>query len=162
VILLQGGLISGLLFERRRRLLAEVQSQRRSAELAHINRFSMAGELSATIAHEINQPLGAMLTNIETAELMIKSPAPDLHEIGEILADVRRDDQRASEVIARLRSLLKKAPFELKDVDLNDLAKEAVRFLSALANAREVDLVSLIAPMPLPSWAIRSSFSRSS
>lgn len=150
VVLLQGGLISGLLFERRWRLLAEVQSRERSAELAHINRFSMAGELTATIAHEISQPLGAMLTNIETAELMVKSTAPDLQEIGEILADIRRDDLRASEVIGRLRSLLKKAPFELKQIDLNDVAEETVRFLSALAIAREVNLVSLVAPMSLP------------
>jgi signal transduction histidine kinase len=150
VILVQGALISGLLFERRRRVHAEVQSRKRSAELAHINRFSTAGELTATIAHELNQPLGAILTNIETAELMVKSPVPDLQEIGEILADIRRDDVRASEVIGRLRSLLKKVPFELKDIDLNDVAQETVRFLSALAIAREVDLTSLIAPTPLP------------
>jgi signal transduction histidine kinase len=150
VILLQGALISGLLYERRRRLHAEVQSRQRSAELAHINRHSMAGELTATIAHEINQPLGAILTNIETAELMVKSPAPDLQEIGEILADIRRDDERASEVIGRLRSLLKKAPFELKQIDLNEVVRETVRFLSALAIAREVDLTSFIAPTPLP------------
>jgi len=62
LILLQGALISGLLFERRRRVHAEVQARTRSAELAHINRFSMAGELTATIAHELNQPLGAILT----------------------------------------------------------------------------------------------------
>jgi signal transduction histidine kinase/ABC-type uncharacterized transport system substrate-binding protein len=150
VILVQGALISGLLFERRRRVHAEVQSRKRSAELAHINRFSTAGELTATIAHELNQPLGAILTNIETAELMVKSPVPDLQEIGEILADIRRDDVRASEVIGRLRSLLKKVPFELKDIDLNDVAKETVRFLSALAIAREVDLISLVAPTALP------------
>jgi signal transduction histidine kinase len=150
VILVQGALISGLLFERRRRIDAEVQSRKRSAELAHFNRFSTAGELTATIAHELNQPLGAILTNIETAELMVKSPAPDLQEIGEILADIRRDDVRASEIIGRLRSLLKKVPFELKDIDLSDVAQETVRFLSALAIAREVDLISLVAPSVLP------------
>ena len=128
VILVQAALISGLLFERRRRLRAEVQARQRSAELAHINRYSMAGELTATIAHEINQPLGAILANIEAAEVMAKSPAPDLHEIREILADIRRDDVRASEVIRRLRGLLKKAPFELKDIDLNNVAEETVQF----------------------------------
>jgi signal transduction histidine kinase len=110
----------------------------------------MAGELTATIAHEMNQPLGAMLTNIETAQLMIKSPSPDLREIGEILADIRRDDQRASEVIGRLRSLLKKAPFELKQIDLNDVVRETMRFLSALAIAREVELTGVISTTPLP------------
>ena len=150
VVLLQGMLISGLLFERRRRLLAEVLARQRSAELAHINRYSMAGELTATIAHELNQPLGAILANTETAELIVKSPTPDLKEIGEILADIRRDDKRASDVISRLRSLLKKAPFELKFIDLNDVARETMGVLSALAVARQVDQVSVIAPMPLP------------
>ncbi len=150
VLLLQSVLISSLLFERRRRFNAELVSRQRSAELAHMNRFSMAGELTATIAHEINQPLGAMLANVETAEMMIKSPVPDLHEIGEILADIRRDDQRASDVIVRLRSLLKKAPFEPRQIDLNDVVRETVRFLSALSIAREVEMISLIAPTPLP------------
>jgi signal transduction histidine kinase len=150
VILLQGAMIYGLVFERRRRLRAEVQSRQRSAELAHMNRYSVAGELTATIAHEINQPLGAILANIETAELMVKSPTPDLREIGEILADIRRDDERASQVIGRLRSLLKKAPFELKHIDLNEVVAATMHFLSAWASAREVDLTSFIAPMPLP------------
>ena len=150
MLLLEGVLISGLLFERRLRRSAEVQARQRSAELAHINRSSMAGELTATIAHELNQPLGAIMANVETAELLVKSPAPDLHEIAEILADIRRDDKRAGEVIGRLRNLLKKAPLELKDIDLNEVARETVRFLSALAVAREVDLISLISQTPLP------------
>jgi signal transduction histidine kinase len=150
VVLLQGVLLFGLLFERRRRRFVEVQARQRSAELAHINRYSMAGELTATIAHELNQPLGSILTNAETAELIVKSRAPDLGELGEILADIRQDDERASEVIGRLRSLLKKAPFEPEHIDLNEVARETVWFLSALAVAREVDLISFISQTPLP------------
>ena len=150
VVLLQGALIFGLLFEHRRRQFAEVQVQQRSAELAHINRYSMAGELTSTIAHELNQPLGAILNYAETAKLIIKSPAPDLDEIGELLGDICRDDIRASEVIDRLRSLLKNAPLELKHIDLNEVARETIRFLSALAVAREVNLSSLISRTPLP------------
>jgi signal transduction histidine kinase len=150
LILVQSALISGLLFERRRRVHFEVQARQRSAELAHVNRVAMVGELTATIAHEINQPLGAILTNVETMELMVKSPAPDLQEIGEILADIRRDDLRASKVIDRLRAQLRKVPAELKDIDLNEVAEETLRFLSALAVAREVELSSLIAPVSLP------------
>jgi signal transduction histidine kinase len=150
LVLLQGAMISGLVFERRRRVRAEIQSRQRSAELAHINRYSVAGELTATIAHEINQPLGAILVNVETAELMARSQTPNLQEIAEILADIRRDDERASEVIGRLRSLLKKAPFELKHIDLNEVVRETLRFLSALAIAREVELTGFIAPTPLP------------
>jgi signal transduction histidine kinase len=150
IILLQGALISVLLIERRRRAFAEVQARQRSAELAHINRYSMAGELTATIAHELNQPLGAILTNTETAEVIVKSAGPNLNEIADILADIRRDDQRASEVIGRLRNLLRKAPFELKHIDFNDVARETLRFLSALAVARKVHLTSLIDQAPLP------------
>ena len=84
------------------------------AELAHVIRFSTAGELTASIAHEINQPLGSILTNAETADAILKSPKPDIAELGEIVKDILRDDRRANEVIRRMRSLLKKAPFELK------------------------------------------------
>ena len=150
VMLAQAVLIYRLLHEQRRRRLAEVQSRQRMSELAHVNRYSMAGELTASITHELNQPLSAILTNVETAELMIKSPAPDLQEVGEILADIRREDVRAGEVIGRLRSLLKKAPLELKNIDLNDVAKDTAQFLSALAVGRQVELISLIAPGPLP------------
>jgi signal transduction histidine kinase len=150
VLLLQGAMITGLLYERRRRHDAEVLSRQRMAELAHVNRYSMAGELTATIAHELNQPLGSILVNTETAELMIKSSDPDLHGVEEILADIRRDNQRASDVILRLRSLLKKAPFELKDIDLNEVARETMAFLSALAIARDVGLTSFIDTAPLP------------
>jgi len=155
IVLVQGSLISILLFERRRRHFAEGQSRQRSAELAHINRYSIAGELTATIAHELNQPLGSILTNTETAELIVKSPASSLEEISEILADIRRDDQRASEIIIRLRSLLKRAPFELKNTDLNEIVDESVKFLSALAIAREVELVAVISAVALPLWGDR-------
>ena len=96
------------------------RSRQRVVELAHVNRFSTAGELSASIAHEINQPLGAILTNTETARLMLQSPSPDLGEIKEIL-DIWRDNRRASEVVRRLRSFVSKAPFQRQEFDLNDL-----------------------------------------
>jgi signal transduction histidine kinase len=150
VMLMQAGLITILLHERRRRQLAEVQSRQRMAELAHVNRFSTAGELTASIAHEINQPLGAILTNAETAKAILKSPSPDIAELNEIVDDILRDDQRASEVIRSMRSLLKKAPFELKSLDLNDVARETVKFLSSLAVGRKVELLSVITLDALP------------
>ena len=150
VILAQAGLISALLREHRRRKFSEVQSRQRMAELAHVNRFSTAGELTASIAHEINQPLGSILTNAETADAILKSPTPDIAELKDIVKDILQDDRRASEVIRRMRSLLTKAPFELKSLDLNDVARETVEFLSALAVARKVELISLITPDALP------------
>src|SRR6267378_1951936 len=150
VILVQAGLIAVLLREHRRRQLAEVQARQRMAELAHVNRFSTAGELTASIAHEINQPLGSILTNAETAQAILKSPNPDIVELNEIVDDIVRDDRRASEVIRRMRSLLTKAPFEVKSLDLNDVGRETVEFLSTLAVARKVELISLITPDALP------------
>src|SRR5258707_6687009 len=138
LVLVQAGLISVLLLEHRRRQLAEVQSRQRMAELARVMRFSTAGELTASIAHEINQPLGSILTNTETAQAILQSPNPDINEVNEIVGDIVRDDRRASEVIRRMRSLLTKAPFELKNLDLNDVARETIEFLSALAVARKV------------------------
>ena len=150
LILLQASLITGLLYQWRRRLYAEVQSRQRMSELAHVNRFSMAGELTASITHELNQPLSAIRTNTEALQFMLKSPTPDLNELKEIASDIRRDDERASEVIHRLRSILRKAPFELTEIDLNDVVRQTLQFLSLSAVARDADLNSSLSPMPLP------------
>jgi signal transduction histidine kinase len=150
VLLIQAGLIIILLHEHRRRQLAEVQSRQRMAELAHVNRFSTAGELTASIAHEINQPLGSILTNAETAQAILKSPSPDIVELNEIVDDILKDDRRASEVIRRMRSLLKRAPFELKNLDLNDVVRETAEFLSSLAIGRKIELLSVITLDALP------------
>ena len=149
VILIQALLISSLLYERRHRRYAEVQSRERMSELARVNRFSTAGELTASIAHEINQPLGAIQSNAEAMELVLSSPSPDIDEIKEIAGDILRDQGRASEVIRRLRSTLRKVPFELVDIDLNDVVRETEEFLSALAAGRQVDVSNSIAPRPL-------------
>jgi len=138
--LVQGGLISGLLHERRRRMVAEVESRQRLAELAHANRYSAVGELTTSIAHELNQPLGSILTNAETAELMLSANTPDINEVRQILADIRRDDQRASEVIRRLRSVLKKTPFEIRDIALNGTVREALGLVKAVADGRRIAL----------------------
>ena len=140
VILVQGVLISGLLHERQRRRLAEVELRQRMAELAHVNRYAAAGELTTSIAHELNQPLGSILTNTETAELILKGGSPNLDELREILADIRRDDLRASEVIRRLRGVLKKTPFEMIELDVNETVREVIGFVSALAHGREIQL----------------------
>lgn len=140
IVLIQGALISILLHERRRRGDAEIESRHRLSELAHVGRQATAGELSSSIAHELNQPLGAILTNAETAELILDSPSPDLTELKEILSDIRRDDQRASEVIHRMRSFLKRTPFEVKDIDLNDIVRQAFDFLAVQASSHNVAL----------------------
>src|SRR5262249_52968014 len=89
VVLIQATMISWLLFERRRRRLAELESRRRIFEVAHLNRAAAAGALSASIAHELNQPLGAILSNAETAELLLRANPLDVAQLKEILTDIR-------------------------------------------------------------------------
>ena len=148
-VFLQSILIVTLLYEHRRRRRAEVEARQRMAELAHMNRQATAGQLSASIAHELNQPLGAILNNVEAAALMIKSPSLNLEEIETILDDIRRDDNRASEVIKRLRRLLTRGAFDPQDVDLNEVVREVLQIVSAQAAARDVRLDSKLAPQRL-------------
>jgi signal transduction histidine kinase len=149
VVLLQTALIVGLLSEHRRRTVAEVESRQRMGELAHLNRQATAGELSASIAHELNQPLGAILSNTETVELMLDSPAPNIEEIKAIVADIKRADQRASDVIQRLRRLLTKARFEARNIDLNEIVSEVMSILAAQAAAQNVTISTVLSPDPL-------------
>ncbi|OSJ19612.1 hypothetical protein BST63_01975 [Bradyrhizobium canariense] len=126
----------------RRARAAELQISKRTAELAHLNRFNLAGELTATIAHELNQPLAAILTNSETAIALLDSSPPNVEELSEILNDIRRDDERASEVLKRVRRFLKKAPFARKDENVNQIVQDTVGLLSRLAASRETDLAT--------------------
>ena len=140
VILLQAALILLLLLEYRRRRKAEVESRQRMAELAHMNRQATAGHLSASIAHELNQPLGAILNNAEAVALIINSPSPSLEEIKTIVDDIKRDDQRAAEVIKRLRRLVTKGAFDPQEVDVNEAVREVLQIASAQAAALDVTL----------------------
>ena len=149
LILLQAAMISGLLYERRRRRAAEGETRRRTAELAHMNRHATAGELSASIAHELNQPLGAILNNTEAAIAMLGAPAPDLAEIRAILHDIKRDDDRASQIIGRLRRLLKRTELETHDVELNEVVREVFQLIAAEAASRGVTLTQRLAAEPL-------------
>jgi signal transduction histidine kinase len=149
VMLLQAGLITLLIHEHQRRRVAEVQTRERMAELAHVNRYTTAGELSASIAHELNQPLTAIKMNAGAAELMLNSASPDLNEIKDVLADIRKDDERAAEVLRRLRGLLKKTVFEPEDIDLNEAVREVFAFLSPISRVRGVTISCVSTPQSL-------------
>jgi signal transduction histidine kinase len=145
-MVLQMVLIVSLLYERRRRKEAEIEAHQRLSELARMNRLSAVGELSASIAHELLQPLTGILANTETAQLVAASGKPDVSELREILTDIKRDQGRASEVIKRLRRLLAKAPIESQEIDLNELVREVLGLLSGQANARQATLHMNLAP----------------
>jgi signal transduction histidine kinase len=149
-MLFQAGLITVLLRERHLRQIAELQSRQRMVELAHVNRISAAGELGAMVAHEINQPLGAILANAEAAQVLLSSPAPDITQLREIVGEIVQNDDRATAVIKRMRSLLRKVPFEPGRFDLNDLVRETLEFVTTLSRSGKFELRSDLSLDPLP------------
>jgi len=140
VFLLQAALIGGLLFERRGRLLAEQAVQKQRFELAQASRLALAGELTGSIAHEINQPLGAILSNADAADLILEAGGDRRPELRAILADIRRDDLRASEVIRRLRALFSRREVERLPFEVGQAVREAEATLRAEARRRDVTL----------------------
>jgi PAS domain S-box-containing protein len=123
------------------RKLAELEAQQQRSELAHLSRVTMLGELSSSLAHELNQPLGAILRNTEAAELFLQDSEPDLEELRAILVDIRNDDQRAGAVIDRMRAMLKRREVEHSLLDLNVLAGEVISLVRPDADSRKVSLV---------------------
>jgi PAS domain S-box-containing protein len=107
-------------------------------QLAHGGRLAVVGELTASIAHEISQPLTAILSNAVAAQRLLESPSPPLGEVREILADIYADDQRASEVIRRIRGLLHRREISLAPLDLSEVADEVVRLVANDARRRKV------------------------
>ncbi len=109
---------------------AELEATRNRNDLAHMVRVATMGELTASIAHELNQPLTAILANVYAARRMLAAGASDLGDLGDILADIGRDDRRAADIVQRMRALLKKGELELRPLDLNDLVRDVLRLVN--------------------------------
>jgi signal transduction histidine kinase len=148
VIVAQALLIGALLVQSRRRRVAEQAAQMHRSEVAHASRLAIAGELTASIAHEINQPLGAILSNADAADLLIQSGENQPDMLRHILADIRRDDLRASEVIRRLRELLANHEVERRLFDLNATVTEVAALLRVEAERRRVTIDMRLSPVP--------------
>jgi C4-dicarboxylate-specific signal transduction histidine kinase len=106
----------------------------------------MLGQLASSLAHELSQPLGAILRNAEVAELLLRSPRPDVEELTAIVNDIHRDDRRAGEVIDRLRSLLKRRQLDLQPVAVEGLLHDVAELIRGDAAARQVSVNSVTAP----------------
>jgi C4-dicarboxylate-specific signal transduction histidine kinase len=128
-----------LAIERKR---AEEQLRQTRAELAHVSRVTTMGELAASIAHEVNQPLGAIVGNADICLHWLNDKEVDLAQLREALQDIVSDGHRASEVISRIRSLVKKHAPEKSQVDLSVIAREVITLVNHEAKRQQVTLRS--------------------
>ena len=134
---------------------AHRESRQRLAEIAHMNRNITSSVYSAAIAHDLRQPLAAMLSNTDAAELFLNRDPPALPDVIEILADIRRDNQRAGQIIQRMRSLLNKTETEIQEININDLVHDVVKFLAGETKMRQVTMTVDAAPSALNVMADR-------
>jgi signal transduction histidine kinase len=146
---LETALIATLILERRRRSAAELATQRLNAQLAHASRLVVAGELTAAIAHEINQPLGAVQTSADAADLILQSGVDRHADLLRIVTRIRSDTMRASDVIRRLRTLLAKQTPERIPFEAGAAMTEVAMMLRPEAERRKITLGVRTAPAAL-------------
>jgi two-component system sensor kinase FixL len=148
-----GAVVSFTDVTERRRM--ELEAQQTRQELAHFTRVSTIGELTASLAHELNQPLTAILSNAEAAEQLLETAALPLEKLREILQDIVKDDRRAVEIIRRLRGLLARGAVEPAALDVNEMVSEVGHLVSADAAVRNVSVRLNLAPDLPPIWGDR-------
>jgi signal transduction histidine kinase len=128
---------------------AEEASSRLWHELAHAARVAMLGELTASVAHEINQPLAGILNNAQAAQRFLAMQCPDLAEVREALTDIIADDQRAGKIVQQLRTLGKKSVLERVPLNLHTLVQQVIHLVQRNALEKRVTLaLDLTADLP--------------
>jgi C4-dicarboxylate-specific signal transduction histidine kinase len=132
--------LSGLFADITEQKAAEAEAALQRQEVAHLMRVSVVGELSGAIAHEINQPLTAIQSNAETGLDLLAHESPDLAEVRDVFQDIVHDNRRASEVIQRLRDLLKKGERKYESVDVNDLVNSTLVLLHSELISRRINV----------------------
>ena len=129
-----------------RRKQAELELEQQRDQLTHLSRVATLGELSSTLAHELNQPLTAILSNAQAAQRFLAKDPPDLAELREILADIVKEDERACEIIRRLRLLLKKGEMERQTLDANEIVTEVLKLVRGVLANQGVAVETTLAP----------------
>jgi two-component system sensor kinase FixL len=142
-----GSLLVHLDITQRKR--AELERTRSQTEIYHMNRVAAMGQLAASLAHELSQPLAAIMSNAEAAQRFAGRPSPDMVEIREALDDITRDDKRARGVIQGMRSMLKKQNVVLEPIDLNEIATSVVQMIRNEATLRGMRIELALFPSPV-------------
>jgi PAS domain S-box-containing protein len=129
---------SGIFVDITEQKTAESEAELQRQEVTHLMRVSVLGELSGAIAHEVNQPLTAILANAQAALYFLALDKPDLAEVREALQDIVEEDNRAGEVVHRLRNLLKKGETKAEPVDVNELVNVTITLLRSELIGRRI------------------------
>src|SRR5436190_956417 len=122
-LIVQAGLISWLIYEHRRRSVAEVQSRNAMMELVHLNRIATAGELSASIAHEVNQPLSGITLRASAALRWLAVESPDLEKVRTALTHIVAAGERTGDIVGSVRAMFRKEPAKQVGIDMNTLVR---------------------------------------
>ncbi len=136
--LIESLLIAGLLLQGKRWRRAELAAKKHREELTHVARRATLGEVTASLAHELNQPLTAILSSAQAARRFLSRPAPDLNRVSTILDYIAQDARRASKIIRRLRVLLGKGELQVKVLEINQLIREAATLMKSYGMIRNV------------------------
>jgi PAS domain S-box-containing protein len=128
------------------RLKEEVEAREHREELAHVTRVAMMGELTTSLAHEINQPLTAILSNAEAAQRFLSQASPDISEVRQILEDIIRDDRRANDVVRKVRALVKKEKLRDEPLDLNEVMLVVVDLIRADSLLQGLSIATDLSP----------------
>src|SRR5262249_37106660 len=143
-------LLAAALEERRKDLVAqrhaEVEAKEQRLQLTHLPRVALLGQLSGALAHELNQPLTAILSNAQAAQHFLAADRIDPDELREILGDIVAADQRAGEVIRRLRALFKRGETQFQLLDANDVVREALDLAHGDLVTRNIEVTTDLAP----------------
>src|SRR5580698_2800138 len=132
--------------EQEKNARSELEIARQRHQLAHLSRVNMLGELSGSLVHELSQPLTAILSNAHAAQLLLEHSEPDLNQLRDILGDITADDERAGEVIRRLRQLLKRGEVQFQPLRVNELVEEVLKLLRSELLDRGVTVQTKLAP----------------
>ena len=125
---------------------AEFEVAQLREQLARAMRVTSIGELTATLAHELNQPLGAMVSNAETAQMHLTAVPPVIESLRAILDDITRDAHRAADIVQRVRLMLQQQAFEMKPVDADQLVHAVVGLVRPLTESRHIDVAVTLEP----------------
>lgn len=131
--------VTGIVIDNTDRMVADLELQRQRLQLAHLTRVAILGQLSGALAHELTQPLTAILSNAQAGQRLLGTSRPDGREIRLIFDDIVRNDKRAGEVIARLREMLKRGELQILRLDLEQLIREMLTLARSELAARQVE-----------------------